>query len=253
MSISEDFKKPINLIFLTLTVISLAATVVFYYKSKREMRPTYSVPNPALRIFDSNISSPKIRLQDSTGRQINEDVYLAETVFWNSGQLPIEPSDVREPVTFSFEPCSRILDWKITGQTKPEISQFALVLDTSIHATINRKTIVLKWSHLDPNFGARIQVIYSSAHPAQIAIGGYIAGVQSFTEALPKGQKTGIQSFFEFILAAGSLIVVVLIGNTIDNVRKKKPVPLMAPIILAAYLVVALVVAFVLPSPLPPV
>jgi hypothetical protein len=199
MIIIDDFKKPIHLIPLAITIISIAISIVLYFKSNKEMIPTYMVSSSQYKIYDSKTSSSGMTLIDAAKRPITEDVYLVETVFWNSGQLPIEPENVRIPVRINVSECSQILEVKIVKQTKPEVAKFRIVYDTSRSNSLNEKSLLLAWDHLDPKFGARIQIIYAGKPTSKLFYSGYITGIDNFLVGTQDDNPTLIQKILTFI------------------------------------------------------
>jgi hypothetical protein len=173
----DDLIKPFNLISFAISVTSLALAVVFFALSRKSKSITCIKYNRSAKIFDSKVSSPNIRVLDQNGELINEDVFLLETIVWNSGNLPIEPSDVRTPFSIMLKPCTKILDFKIARQTHFDIANIRLT--EASPAANQTKIINVLWDHLDPRFGAIIQVLYSSEEEAKIDLGGYIVNVKN--------------------------------------------------------------------------
>ncbi|HEY0349529.1 MAG TPA: hypothetical protein VGC60_15385, partial [Pyrinomonadaceae bacterium] len=56
------------------------------------------------KIFDSESSTPKLRVLDDNDNLITDNIYLSEVLLWNSGDTPIEPADVREPISVRLLP-----------------------------------------------------------------------------------------------------------------------------------------------------
>lgn len=197
MSFIEDIKKPINFISIAIAIISIIISIVFYFKSKKEMVPTYTISSSQYKIFDSKTSSSGITLIDSEKKPITSDVYLVETAFWNSGQLPIEPANVRIPVKINISDCSQILEFKIIKQIKPDIAKFRIMKDTSVFQNPQEKSLLLLWDHLDPNFGIRIQIIYAGQSSSKLSYSGYITGIDNFLNS-PQNEE---YTFFDKVLA----------------------------------------------------
>lgn len=211
------------------TIVGIVAGVVvafFFFKlSEQRKQFAYTSPVTSIRIFDSKSASPAIRVLDALGKPITEDVYVTEIVFWNSGNVPIEPSDVREPIKFVLSPVTRIIDLKVTGATRDNIAKFVVSeADVSGVAENDRKAVQILWDHLDPGFGVRFQVTYvglpSTETELAIALQGYIVNA----EGLPVGESNRgtreflIGSVFGFLasLVSGSfllLIVQLLLGK----------------------------------------
>ena len=125
-------------------------------------------------------------------RTIKNDVYLQEIIIWNNGNQPIEPDDVRAPITFELVPVSlddsspapgqpRILEFKVANETSPSIS----MIEVHKKNTANNSKIVVDWKHLDRGQAANIQIIYTTPHnvPPEVSVSGQIVGISRLTNA----------------------------------------------------------------------
>lgn len=255
MSFWDDFRKPVNFVSVCLAVVSLVAAYLFYVKSQKEAVPSFTVTPSQFKIFDSHIASPKIKVYDSHGQVIDENVYLAEVVFWNSGNIPIEPRDVRIPVRLVLTPCKAILDYKIIRETRPIVAAMQLAEDTSANLAPQTKSLILTWNHLDPGFGGRFQVIYSSSEPASISFDGYIVGTKGLLSVAPRGQEPFLLMLFDFLAAgvfvACGLFVIGLIFVLIKKDLRQK-VEYKKIIIIFLFAIILLLVRFVFLVPLEP-
>jgi hypothetical protein len=162
--LSERYGVPWTIIG---TIVGIVAgfVVAFFFFKLSEQRKQFAYTNPvtSIRIFDSKSASPAIRVLDSQSQPITEDVYVAEVVFWNSGNVPIEPSDVRgEPIKLILSPVVRIIDLRVTGTTHDNVGKF-VVSEANLPdgSGNNRKAVQVQWEHLDPEFGVRFQVTYT--------------------------------------------------------------------------------------------
>ena len=131
------------------------------------MEPVYQVDEHVGKIFDSSLTSPSIKVLDSEGKIINEDIYLSTVTIWNAGELPIEPKDVRKPFQIKLSNIKAILDFSIVKEVDQEISRFSL-------NKLNSNTIGISWQHFDPQQGIRVQIIYIANKKAHIDIEGKI-------------------------------------------------------------------------------
>lgn len=162
--LSERYGVPWTIIG---TIVGIVAgfVVAFFFFKLSEQRKQFAYTNPvtSIRIFDSKSASPAIRVLDSESQPITEDVYVAEVVFWNSGNVPIEPSDVRgEPIKLILSPVARIIDLRVTGATHDNVGKFVVSeVNLPDEGGNNRKAVQVQWEHLDPGFGVRFQVTYT--------------------------------------------------------------------------------------------
>lgn len=156
----------------------LVIAIIFFKLAEQRKQFAYTTPVTSIRIFDSQSASPAIRVLDSRGEPITEDVYVTEVVFWNSGNVPIEPSDVREPIKIVLSPVKRIIDLRVTGAHRENIANFAVSEAGPPEGPAgNKKAVQLEWEHLDPGFGVRFQVTYVG--PSSIE-GGLAVDVQGY-------------------------------------------------------------------------
>lgn len=169
MPLVEEIKKPFNLLSTAIAVVSLVLSVYFYLEAKQKREPHY-LSHPSSQIYNKANSSPKLHLIDKTGNQIDGDVHVLEFSFWNHGRQSIEASDARTPVFVQFPKGTTILDYSIVRENKPEISAFKLEQTTSPDQDAPR--LVMKWTHLDPGLGVRIQAIYIGEINPPLIFGG---------------------------------------------------------------------------------
>lgn len=212
MSFLSDLKKPVNFISISLGIIGIILAIVFYFKSQKEKIPTYILPEPneISIVYDSQKSSPSIRVLDKDSTLVKDNVYLFTATFWNSGNLPIEPEDVRTPVVLTISPCKKILDYKIVAATYPDIANFTLTEIKSVDSL--SKSLMLKWNHLDPNFGLMIQVTHTGSLKPWIKFNGMIVGVEGL-----KNGKTHTQSDKLLFNAFLSLICLAVLAIVIKS------------------------------------
>lgn len=95
---SDDFKKPVTLFFIALSVLGIGVSVFLYFKGK-ETRELSMLLVAVTQVYDSSSTSRKLSVLDAEKVPVTNDVYVASYQLWNSGTLPIEPTDVRRPFT----------------------------------------------------------------------------------------------------------------------------------------------------------
>jgi hypothetical protein len=138
---------------------------------------------------------------------VKDNVYLFTVTFWNSGELSIEPEDVRIPVTLTISPCKKILDYQIIEAAHPNIADFSLREVENSYT--NSKSIVINWNHLDPNFGVKIQVIYAGTENPSISFDGMIVGVGDFTNGRALGKRNFGIGLIAFLVPLGFIFFLV--------------------------------------------
>ncbi len=92
-TLKVELLKPFNLISL---LIGLAG-LYLAYDSIKITNATYLTYDSSIIVYNVNNPSSNLKLlfKDSL---IHENIYLTEFVFWNNGDLPIMPEDVRDTV-----------------------------------------------------------------------------------------------------------------------------------------------------------
>jgi hypothetical protein len=188
----EEFKKPFNLVTLALAIAFGLSTVFFgllsvhYYHASQERHIAY-LWSDVSKIYDSKTATPKMKVLDEVGNPITNDVYLVTLSIWNSGHLPIEPSDVRTPLVVSIHGCNRLLEAKVLAQIAPEISDFRIV-ETPCGIQ-NEQRFEIGWKHFDPNRGAKIQILYAANAPAKTGLNLTLGAAGSLVESVPLSHR----------------------------------------------------------------
>ena len=221
----KDLKKPINSLTLSLAAVAIILSIIFYLRSQREMIPTYMIEEPPSKLFDSTHSTHSIRVIDKSGKLVDEDIYLITAVFWNSGELPIEPGEVRKPITFVISGTQRILDTSIVKEVHPDISKFRLV-----ESSTKKNSIEILWDHLDPGDAVKFHVIYTGTEDVNFTFTGNVLGSETIKDARPILLHTGLLTKVVVVILVGlSAIALAFLGGMIadwlpklrsDNVRE---------------------------------
>jgi hypothetical protein len=205
MSFLEDIKRPFNLLTFVIAIASLSVAFYFYYFPRNNKEIAYTASKPSL-IFDNSVKSPNLTLVDSSGHQIAANTYLMSFTFWNSGSQPIEPGDIRHPITVSFPKSERILDQKITITTDQEVGGFSL---SAITNESLGNAIQLRWNHFDPRKGTSFQVIFCQTNEPKPAISADIVGLKGLNFQQKRNSKES--DFFLKILFAVLFILTSLL------------------------------------------
>lgn len=217
MGLSTDLKRPINLIFISIGLISLLVSIIIYNASQQSRVPAYLIEDKRGQVFDSEISTPAIKVLDKENKTIKENIYLATITFWNAGDLPIEPEHIRKPVTIKISPVDRVVDFTILEQSEPDISKIQLKMIENLEKEKSTWELELSWLHLDPNHGARIQIMYVGEKNANITFGGNILGVNKFKNAQPTGIIKMLRAIFPAIIGAFFGYFITLFTNKIKT------------------------------------
>jgi len=179
----NDIKKPFNILMVVMAIGAIILMTYFFFKSRRIQRPTYLISEEISKVYDSSKKGPNLIFLNGSGEKIERDVFLVTVHFWNSGNLPIEPKDIREPVKFTISNSERIVDYGVVAQTSPKSTNF------SLSPAGDQKSLIVKWTHLDPNNGAKFQVFYTGLPDPEFLFTGNYQGSTVFHDASPWGRK----------------------------------------------------------------
>jgi hypothetical protein len=203
----QDFKRPLHFMYLLLTTLSLLLAFVFYKKSESRREIVYDLSGIST-VYNSRSSSSKIRVLDANSKSVTSDVLLMTFAFWNNGNLPIDPSDMRRPIDIVFEPCEKILNYTILHQTDPESTHFRLI-EVDVEGKPRARAIRLMWQHLDPNEGIKFQVLFTGESSTTVSWGGKFAGEGRFVNGTSFKRRNelaatamGIGQFVALFIAA---------------------------------------------------
>lgn len=114
--------------------------------------------------------------------------------FWNSGNKTLEGDQIVEPIRFSFDEETLILDARVARET-----------DRTIEFRLNQDELLnldLKFRYLDPGDGARIDILHTSKSWNPILTGGRIKGVPKIDDFEESWDRWNLISLGFFGLAA---------------------------------------------------
>ncbi|MBL0273601.1 MAG: hypothetical protein IPQ06_11165, partial [Chitinophagaceae bacterium] len=214
MTFISDFKKPINIIPLIIGILGIVLSFFFYFDGKKVKNVSYSLPETPSLIFDSKNSSSAIKLYEKDTVLISRNVYLLTGMIWNSGNLPIDKSDIRVPITLVLDKSNRILDFKIIKQKDSSIANFVL-------SKTNNNILSLDWRYFDPHFGISFQIIYEGDVTHSFQLKGKILDVSNFLQEKINNKPKSLWSW-DFILILSFLILFLIIA-IIESTKKGKP------------------------------
>jgi hypothetical protein len=173
MTITEDFKKPINLIFLLLAIAGIALSFFFYFNGRKTKAISYQINEPSSLIYDSKNSSSAIKVLEKDSIPIKDNVYILTGKIWNSGDIPIDNHDVRESIALNLLSSKKILDFKIVKQSDPTIAKFQL-------SKKNNNSLLLSWRYFDPGYEIEFQIIYTGYQDSKFNLSGKVLDINKF-------------------------------------------------------------------------
>lgn len=207
------------------------------------------------KIFDSSITSPAIKVLDKKDQLINEDIFLVTATFWNAGELPIEPEHIRKPVHINLSSVKRILDYKILNQVDPDIARIKIEEVVTPKGQTSNSELRVTWSHLDPGYGARFQIIYIGEEDTEVSFSGKISGVDKIKNSKPLGKR---YKFIETIFTIFIILIIAFVSEFIKtgfkNIKNNKSKSIFNFTVgISIILLISFIYFFVIKGPTPPI
>ena len=199
--------------FVGILSIILAFVIPIQFQQVREI--SYFIPEPAL-IFNSdlsNASNASLRIVDSEGNKIEDSIFFAEVILFNSGDLPIEPDEVvRKPLTIAV-PELKVLSFDIVEESSPEISEFQLT-----ESKDSASELILEWNHFDPGNFIKIHIVFAAQPKDQMEpiIRGTIVGTHLQDGYLPTIRRR-LPPIYSFLITLGVLIAASSAGIILER------------------------------------
>lgn len=170
---NNDFKKPVNYIPLTIGIIGVVLSIIFFLSTIKKHEISYLQNGDTSLIFDSKSSSPAIKLYVKDSVLITKNIYIYTGQIWNSGDFPIEKTDIRVPIIINLNNNTKILDFKILKERDAKIALFSF-------SKVNDNLLRINWKYFDPNYGFRFQIIYESKSESGLKLTGKLLNIDKF-------------------------------------------------------------------------
>ena len=166
----------LNVLFLILSIVSIALAYFFYYKSIKEKKPVYNWKTYPL--FQPNpIVGNKIEIKYN-GNQI-DNLSLTKFAFWNAGRESIRYEDIapNDPFLIIVDKGVNILDFQIVEQNT--INNFSL-------EKINDQTIKVNFDFTDFNDGIIVNIFHSRLRKTGLTVMGTFIGAKRIAHGIRK-------------------------------------------------------------------
>jgi len=211
MTLSNDFKRPVNVVFLLLALVGILLSIFFYFTGRKTKAISFQINEPSSLIFDSHNASSAISVIEHDSVPIKDNVYLLTGVIWNSGNESISIDDIRQNISLNLFSAKKILDFKITKQTDPTIAKFNLVKTTD-------SSIALFWKYFDPGYGFKFQIIYTGDNSAEFNLKGKILDIKEFEKV-----NTQDNELKKIRIVSLCFILVIFFISLFVKIKDKKP------------------------------
>jgi hypothetical protein len=194
----------INIFGIVGAIVTILAAIFAVVTAQRK-EIAYVVTSGPTKIYDSKNASPAFRVIDANNQQITSDIYVVVIKIWNSGNVAIEPSDVRDNLKMVLFPTQRILEPKTLFEVRPDSAKYAVsnndvLLSESLLERLrpdatgisdleaNVKAREITWEHLDPSRGLMLQITYVGVGEQDalfhIQLDGDILGIGDFRQGV---------------------------------------------------------------------
>jgi hypothetical protein len=214
----DDFKKPVTVFFIALSILSIGVSVYLYFKG-RETRELSMRLVAVTQVYDSSSISRKLSVLDAEKVPVTNDVYVASYQLWNSGTLPIEPADLRRPFTMRLVGDARMLDWAIPYCiSDPDVCGFRFeASDTNA----SPHSVTLNWQHFDTQHGCQFQFLYAGSANGGLTFESPFTGNGRIVDASP-GVHLGWLGIL--ILSIGAAVPAFFVSQGIQRLMQRRKV-----------------------------
>ncbi|WP_133513261.1 hypothetical protein, partial [Candidatus Thiosymbion oneisti] len=157
----QDFKKPINLISLIVSILSLSFALITYDSRSDGRELSYNILTG--KILESDPLTQVIEIFFKDGAPINGDVYVAYMSLWNSGKIAINSSDVTRGIEVHMNSSGHFLDAEKIHVRGDGIGRVETI-------EVSEKVIKLELDQLDLDMGAKYKILYIDSERENIGI-----------------------------------------------------------------------------------
>jgi hypothetical protein len=156
-----------NSITLSIAVLGIILTFIFYLKSVKKKNPVYILRTFSL-ITENVKKVPLISIKHCDKNISN--LSITRIAFWNSGKETIDKNDIarKSPIKFAIDEKHEILDAEILYCKNPSN-------DFKINA--NKKEVIIKFDYFDNEEGIILQIYHTGNSNKNFSVSGSIKSV----------------------------------------------------------------------------
>ncbi|GHN02027.1 hypothetical protein WSM22_35160 [Cytophagales bacterium WSM2-2] len=207
-------KKISGIVSWTITIVSCVSGFYFFYESKKDREPTFVVDPIRPTLVDKELFKNKpLRIVDSTGREVSENVCVLTFYFFNQGNESIKKENILQPLKLRMSKGCKILDYKLLKVSRG-VSQIRLGNYNPADESIDFDFKILE--HEDGFTG---QIIYTGDVNATLSVDGVIEGVKIFSDHYALLNPRTI--LFLAIFIAPFAIILVFILRSMFGIRSR--------------------------------
>lgn len=160
------------LIALVSVVVGVYVSWYYYDKSVQQRQPIFSVDLMPSTVFDSKEEMHvPLKVTREDGQPLTKSVHVANPIFWNAGNLPINASDVLTPVRLSLTAPSVELLAVSTLKQSRKVTDCAVRQESPTSFTITFRI-------LEQGDGCQVRIFYAGPKSPGYRIEGEIVGVK---------------------------------------------------------------------------
>lgn len=182
------------LIISLVAIVSLMASVIFYFKSKRDKIPVYGYKTKTL-IEGLSVGLDGLEVSYKGVKQ--GKICVTDVIFWNAGHGTINRSDVAEGdlLRIEFPDDVSVLDIKMIGR-----SSSACDAAFSDEYKTGGRVCHVGFDYLDHNDYFIVQLVHNGSNESKFVVTGKIKGAKSIIESnnIQAGKITPSISMFSF-------------------------------------------------------
>jgi len=205
-----------------------------YFISIKEREPTLKKDKVTLLIDNNSIKQNPIKIIDSKGAEIAENVSIITFYFFNQGQESIKPDDILEGIKITLPGKGRLLNYKILKSSRD-------IIDAKLTYDSISNSIKIDFRILEFEDGFTAQILYAGNEEPNIGIDGIIEGVSFFRDG-------NGSSLWVYICHIGLVLIMIIPPLVIGKFvyRKDYPESKKARLIIFTILTTSASVAFII-------
>ncbi|MBI3482810.1 MAG: hypothetical protein HY015_07515 [Bacteroidetes bacterium] len=125
----------------TITIVSCVSGFYFFYESKKDREPTFVVDPIRPTLVDKELFKNKpLRIVDSTGNEVRENVCVITFYFFNQGNESIKKENILQPLKLRLPKGCKMLDYKLLINIDGVIEGVKIIKDR--YSLLNPRTIL---------------------------------------------------------------------------------------------------------------
>lgn len=164
----------LNFLFLLLAIGSLAASIYFFRKSRKEKAPVFLIKTfPLIKDNIAAVEGLHITINDQPIKTLS----LARVAFWNKGRDTINAEDIAQSDKLRIELMG---DGKIVGSKISFVRKSA----NSISTTTEGNKIMISFDFLDHLDGCVVDLYHTGSQQAKVIVKGTIKGAAAITKGM---------------------------------------------------------------------